>query len=108
MGSLLGWGLLLSFALLGPVALPAGGGSIFKEVIRRSEERSPIFAGDSCALRASPSANAPSLRIIQPGTPLRVLRFWQSPEGINWIQIQIVSLDFAEVVGSASRGWVNV
>tara|TARA_Y100001968_G_scaffold87413_1_gene78383 strand:+ start:3355 stop:3690 length:336 start_codon:yes stop_codon:yes gene_type:complete len=105
--SLLGWGVLLSFALLGPVSLPAGGASVTRNLVRRSEESGPHFAGDLCVLRTSPSSEAPSLREIRVGTPMRVLRTWHAPDGNYWFHVQIESFDFDELVGSATRGWVN-
>tara|TARA_Y100001968_G_scaffold314434_1_gene339782 strand:- start:22351 stop:22686 length:336 start_codon:yes stop_codon:yes gene_type:complete len=108
LSSLLGWSLLLSFALLGPVTLPAGGASLSRNFLRRSEEGGPVFAGTLCQLRSSPSSDAPALRIIPAGTPVRVLRRWQGPEGNEWFQVQILSFDFDQLVGSVTRGWVNV
>tara|TARA_Y100001968_G_C19200340_1_gene639647 strand:- start:512 stop:847 length:336 start_codon:yes stop_codon:yes gene_type:complete len=106
--SLLGWALLLSFALLGPVALPAGGASLSRNSLRRSEESGPHFAGDCCELRASPSSKAPSLRIIRAGTPLRVLRKWHGVNGNYWIQVQILSFNLEKLGDSATRGWVSI
>ena len=106
--SLLGWGLLLSFALLAPISLPAGGASQLKSAIRRSDGAGPIFAGGNCKLRASPSVDSPSLRILQAGTPIRVLRIWNGPDGNHWIQVKILSIELVEVLDSPTRGWVNV
>jgi len=106
--SLLGWGLLLSFALLAPISLPAGGASQSTIAIRRSDGIGPILAGGNCNLRASPSVDAPSLRILQAGTPIRVLRIWSCPDGNHWVQIKILSFELVEVIDSPTRGWVNV
>ena len=106
--SLIGWGLLLSFALLGPVSLPAGGGSLSRNFVRRSEESAPHFAGDLCELRVSPNADSTSLRVIPAGTPLRVLRSWHSSDGHYWLQVQVLSFHFDELLGSVTRGWVHV
>ena len=95
--SLLGWSLLLAFALLAPVSLPAGGGNQTQGKIRRSDETMPIFAGENCQLKTSPSVDAPSLRVIQAGTPIRVLRIWQGPDGNNWLQVKIVSLEINHI-----------
>tara|TARA_Y100001968_G_C18852328_1_gene478651 strand:+ start:130 stop:465 length:336 start_codon:yes stop_codon:yes gene_type:complete len=106
--TLIGWGLLLSFALCGPVSLPAGGGSLNRNPIRRSEDAGTFYAGDFCELRSSPSTDAPSLRMIQTGTPIRVLRAWNDSQGNDWLHIQMASLEIVKDFDSVTRGWVNV
>ena len=105
---LLRWGCVLGVALVAPVALPAGGAYERAEYhIRRCGNSGPILAGKSCLLRVSPFLNAPSLRRIELGTPLRMLSSWESPKGKQWLRVQIVSRD---IFGKANRlkGWVNV
>ena len=106
--SLFGWGLLLSFALFAPISLPAGGSSQSDRSIRRKYDHGPILAGDNCCLRVSPSVDSASLRTLQVGTPISILRIWNSPEGDYWLQVKLNSLEFVDVIGSASRGWINV
>ena len=106
--SLIGWGLLLSFALLGPVSLPAGGVTLSRVSIRRYEKNTSYFAGDLCLLRVRPSVDSESLRLIPPGTPIRILRAWNDKHGENWLQIQITSFELLNVIGSPNRGWINV
>ena len=96
------------FSLLAPISLPAGGASQANSAIRRSDGAGPMLAGDNCNLRASPSVNAPTLRIVQAGTPIRVLRIWNGPDGNHWIQVKILSIELVEVLDSPTRGWVNV
>ena len=59
-------------------------------------------------LHASPLASAPVLNKLKIGTPLRILRTWQSLEGDNWIQVQIASVEFSGISNVVRRGWVNV
>tara|TARA_B100000700_G_scaffold322570_1_gene424397 strand:+ start:1257 stop:1583 length:327 start_codon:yes stop_codon:yes gene_type:complete len=103
--SLLGWGLLLAFALFAPVSLPAGGGSQSKYLICRTNDDRTIFAGENCYLRASPSIESPSLRTLHFGTPIKVLRIWHSPDGDYWLQVKLNSIQLSEL---PIRGWVNV
>ena len=106
--SLFGWGFILSFALVAPVSLPAGGSSLARNVIRRSGELEPCLAGDSCDLLVSPFSESNKVRKLEIGTPMRVLRVWNAPDGGSWIQVQITSFELIEVIGLATRGWVNV
>ncbi len=102
------WGWVLGVALLAPVALPAGGGELNPAKIRRREFASPLLAGDRCALRTSPFSLAPSLRTLELGTPLKVLRFWKNEDGNEWIQVNVNSVNFAEMPCCAKRGWISV
>ena len=79
-----------------------------KGEIRRSDGSGPMFAGDNCELKPIPSAESPSLRFVEAGTPIRILRSWQGPDGNYWLHVQILSFQVSEIVGQATRGWVNV
>ena len=102
------WSWLLGLALFLPVSLPAGGEERFLPQVCRFVDSIPLLAGDCCNLRAEPSALAPSLRTIEVGTPLRVLRTWHSSNGQEWLQVQISTNEIIELSSVVRRGWVNV
>ena len=99
---------MLGIALFLPAALPAGGGTRFQPKVCRFTGPIPFLSGDCCDLLATPSSFAPSLRTLEIGTPLRVLRTWQAPNGEDWLQVQIATNAFIELSSSVRRGWVNV
>ena len=105
--SLFSWVLLLSFALLTPITLPAGGASKSNYKICKSDGFGPIIAGNYFKLRSSPSLDAPSLRVLTPGTPLRILRVWHSPQGNDWMHVQISSFEVNKFAASSLRGWLK-
>ena len=102
------WSWVLGIALFLPVALPAGGGERYKSAISLREDGDSLFAGDCCVLQVSPFAVAPSLCKLRVGTPLRVLRSWQSTDKSEWLQVQIASSEIIELSSSVRRGWLNV
>ena len=106
--SLLGWGLLLSFALLGPIYLPAGGGSQFTQSIRRNNSSRSTIIGEYYYLKSSPSVDSPSLRVLEAGTPISILKVWTSSNGENWLLVKINSVELADDIGLPKRGWLNV
>jgi len=120
MVSVLRWSWLLAVALLAPVALPAGGAQLSQPEIRRGDHLGPLLSSSGCVLRVCPLAVAPSLRSLHVGTPMRVIRRWQSGEGGDWLHVQIghgVSGHGGSDQGSsgqgaaevgATRGWVSV
>ena len=101
------WSWVLGIALFFPVALPAGGGERYQPEICSWEYRSSLFTCNSYFLKSSPSALAPSLRTLQVGTPIRVLRRWQSVDGKEWLQVQIASSEIFELSSLARRGWIS-
>ncbi len=103
------WGWLLGVALIAPVALPAGGAvEPTKPEIRREKKSRLFFAGTNCALFSSPSHEAPALRKLELGTPLRLIQCWQSAEGRTWLRVKIDSQEMEGLNSSVRRGWINV
>ena len=108
MGFVLRWSCLLGMALLAPATLPAGGAERRQPEVRRRDYSGPMLAGDGCALKASPMSVAPTLRSVEPGTPMRILREWKCVDGQDWLQVQISHGDGGILVDVVRRGWVNV
>ncbi len=102
------WSWLLGVALLAPVALPAGGGELKSPEIRRRELFDPLVVNNTCSLRVSPILVAPELCNLDIGTPIRILRIWQSADGTDWLYVQIASIDTSGLPSVAKRGWINV
>ena len=102
------WSWVLGIALFCPVALPAGGGERYKLEIRRLTPVNSLLTGDCWVLKAGPYPLAPSLRTLQLGTPLRVLRIWHGAHGEEWLQVQITSNEIVELTSVVRRGWINV
>ena len=102
------WGWLLGVALLVPVALPAGGGDLYKTEIITREHFDPLVTPNNCLLRSTPELNARVIRTLQLGTPLRVLRQWHGIDGEEWLHVQIAIGKGADSASAVKRGWVNV
>jgi hypothetical protein len=96
------WAALLGFALIGPVALPAGGADRRLPELRRRSAGDPWLSTRRHALQAAPEHRAPALAQLEPDQPLRVLRSWHSPAGERWLQVEAA----VPVAPNARRGWV--
>jgi hypothetical protein len=96
------WAALLGIALFAPAALPVGGGERrLPEVRRRESRREPLLNPIRSVLRASPRSQAPTLRPLEAGVPLRVVRTWMEPGGRRWLRVAT-----AGPLGRPSRGWL--
>tara|TARA_Y100001968_G_C19402722_1_gene741922 strand:+ start:339 stop:668 length:330 start_codon:yes stop_codon:yes gene_type:complete len=104
MNCLINWSWLLTIALFIPINLPAGGSerNSFKPLISYGD--SPFFANKLIKLRLIPYIEAPIMRSILPGDPIKVLRIWESPNGDDWVHIQINAKDISS--SQVTRGWI--
>lgn len=100
---------LIGFALVGPVALPAGGADArLPELRRRQSSSEPLMAPATTALRCSPQHRAPVIAEASSGQPLRLLRQWCSTSGQRWLQVEL-PLPIRAAANAAQtprRGWL--
>ncbi|MCP9891952.1 SH3 domain-containing protein [Cyanobium sp. Aljojuca 7D2] len=82
------WAALLGFALITPVALPAGGADRRSPEVRRRNMGDPLLSTGAMALRLAPEQQAPALQDLSADQPLRVLRSWRGGSGQRWLQVQ--------------------
>ena len=104
---LLRWGWLLGIALLGPIALPAGGAQCISPQIRFRKSSDPFLSTRASRLRATPIQHAPIVRKLVIGTPFRVLRKWQGSDGKEWLYVQVFTSG-ESTTNSARNGWLDV
>jgi hypothetical protein len=98
------WVALLGFALIAPVALPAGGAERRLPEVRRRQAGEPLLSAGARSLHASPERQAPALAHLAGDEPLRVLRRWQSPAGDHWLQVEAAASPAG--LAPARRGWL--
>ncbi len=99
---------MLGIALLIPANLPAGGYTIRQPQIKRTNKFGPIITTQKFCLKSSPFSIAPTLRTLDIGSPLHVLRVWQNNKGQKWIHVQLSLLDKVGQHNLAQKGWLNV
>ena len=100
------WGWLLGIALLGPIALPAGGAQLVIPQVRFRKPSDPWLSTKAARLRATPLQNAPIVRTVRVGTPLKIVRRWHGSDGKEWVYVQISLTDDLRV-NSVRNGWID-
>ena len=100
------WSWLLSIGLIAPTTLPAGGAQ--KSIIqhRRNNIGSPIIALKEFNLLSSASTNSSILTSVQSGTPVNVIKVWDSTDNKKWLLVNVLSNKFFHLF--YKRGWVNI
>ena len=100
------WIWLLGISLIVPTTLPAGGAQ--KSIIqhRTNNIGSPIIALKEFNLLSSVSNNASILTRVRAGTPVNVMKVWDSNDSGKWLLVNVFSQNFYQLF--YKRGWVNI
>ena len=100
------WTWLLGIALVVPTTLPAGGAQESIIQNRKNYVGSPIIALKDFNLLSSASKNSSILTRVKAGTPVKILKIWDSSDREKWLLVNISIQDFNQLF--YKRGWVNI
>ena len=99
---------LITFALVGPVTLPAGGIQRNLSDCKLLKDPKEIILSSNCSLHAFPKTNAKKLTELYSGSSLSILRKWNNNESEIWFRVQLVKNQFIENPNKISRGWIKI
>ena len=100
------WTWLLGIALVVPTTLPAGGAQESIIQNRKNNVGSPIIALKDFNLLSSASKNSSILTRVKAGTPVKILKIWDSSDREKWLLVNISIQDFNQLF--YKRGWINI
>ena len=100
------WTWLLGIALVVPTTLPAGGAQESIIQNRKNNVGSPIIALKDFNLLSSASKKSSILTRVKAGTPVKILKIWDSSDREKWLLVNILIQDFNQLF--YKRGWVNI
>ncbi len=100
------WTWLLGIALVVPTTLPAGGAQESIIQYRKNNVGSPIIALRDFNLLSSVSINSSIITPVKAGTPVKVLKIWDSTYSGKWFLVNILIQDSNQLF--IKRGWVNI
>ena len=99
---------LITFALIGPITLPAGG--IQKSLIENKfpQNAREIILSSNTSLYTFPEIDAKELVILDTGTTLSVLRNWEVNESEIWARVELVSNRLLDDPNRVTKGWIKM
>ena len=100
------WTWLLCISLVAPATLPAGGAQESTIQHRRNNIGSPVIALKDFNLLSSASNNSATLTRVKAGTPVKVIKVWESNKNRNWLLVSVLSQNFDQLF--YRRGWVKI
>ena len=100
------WTWLLGIALVVPTTLPAGGAQESIIQNRKNNVGSPIIALKDFNLLSSASKNSSIITSVKVGTPVKILKIWDSSDREKWLLVNVSIQDFNQLF--YKRGWVNI
>ena len=100
------WTWLLCIGLVVPTTLPAGGAQESIIQHRRNNIGSPIIALKEFNLLSSASNNSSILIKVNVGTPVNVMKVWDSTDNGKWLLVNVISQDYYQFF--YKKGWVNI
>ncbi len=100
------WTWLLGIALIVPTTLPAGGAQKSMIEQRKNNIGSPRISLKEFNLLSSASNNSSILERVKVGTPVHVMKVWNSSDNGKWLLVNVLSQNFYQLF--YRRGWVNI
>lgn len=97
---------LISFALIGPISLPAGGIQHDLNEYKFLYNSKEITLNSNCSLYSFPKTNAKKLVTIDSGNTLLILRKWKERE--IWLRVELVTNQLIDNPNKITRGWIKI
>ena len=99
---------LITFALIAPVTLPAGGIQKNLNQNKFSSNKNEIILSSNASLYSFPEIYAKELLALEIGTTLSVLRNWRNSESDIWVRVEIATNKFLEDPNKITKGWIKM
>ena len=99
---------LITFALIAPITLPAGG---FQKSLTQNKfpnKTNEIILSSTTSLHSFPEINAKELLVLDIGTNLSVLRYWKAIDNEIWVRVELASNKFFDDPNKITKGWIKM
>ena len=99
---------LITFALIAPITLPAGGIQKSLNQNKFPHNTNEIILSSNTFLYSSPQIDAKELLVLDVGTTLSVLRSWKVSKTDTWVRVELASNKFLDNPNKILKGWIKM
>ena len=99
---------LITFALIAPITLPAGGIQKSLNQDKFLDNTNQIILSSNTPLYSCPEIYAKELLVLDVGTTLSVLRNWKVNKSETWVRVELASNKFLDDPNKILKGWIKM
>ena len=99
---------LITFALIAPITLPAGGIQKSLNQNKFPNNTNEIILSSNTPLYSCPEIYAKELLVLDVGATLFVLRNWKVNESETWVRVELASNKFLDDPNKILKGWIKI
>ena len=99
---------LITFALIAPVTLPAGGIQKSLNQNKFPDNTNEIILCSNTSLYSCPKIYTKELLVLDVGTTLSVLRNWKVSKNETWFRVELPSNKFLDDPNKILKGWIKM
>ena len=99
---------LITFALVAPITLPAGGIQKSLNQNKFPNKTNEIILSSNTSLYSSPDIEARELLVLDMGTTLSVLRNWKVSKSEIWARVELASNKIFDDPNKIKKGWIKM
>ena len=99
---------LITFALIAPITLPAGGIQKSLNQSKFLSDTNEIILSSNTYLYRYPEIHSKELLVLDIGTNLSVLRNWKVNKSEIWVRVQLASNKFLDDPNKITKGWIKM
>jgi len=99
---------LITFALIAPITLPAGGIQKSLNQNKFPNNTNEIILSSNTYHYSCPEIDAKELKVLDVGTTLSVLRNWKVSKNETWVRVELSSNKFLDNPNKILKGWIKM
>ena len=99
---------LITFALVAPITLPAGGIQKSLNQNKFLNKTREITLSSNTFLYSFPEINSKELLALDIGTTLSVLRTWKLNQSEIWVRVELASNKLFDDPNKITKGWIKM
>ena len=99
---------LITFALIAPITLPAGGIQKSLNQNRLPHNKGDIILISNTSLYSCPEIHSKELLVLDVCTTLLVLRNWKVNKNETWVRVELASNKFLDDPNKILKRWIKM